>query len=156
MSNTCPECGTALRELLFSRYCPNEENHGTFKGIDRSVDNNRYGALLHSTPVVKPTFVPAPTVGGGRTGSSQTYHRRFKIAKHDFVLNAQTAMYYTWEIVLVPSVRMIGFTLTPPPGVSAYASGQHITNAGKAIEVTIVVETTNPTDMFVEFQAYLA
>jgi len=153
MSNTCPECKTELKELLFSRYCPNEENHGKKASHDCGI-------------VFKDDTVSGPAAGFKL--STNTWNLQSPlVAPHKIWLqqitflvtswrhNTQRRLFYNNAILYAPSAVISGHTIrSRDPDVLAYVSGQHISGTGKKTEITIVAEAPTPRDTVLELEVF--
>lgn len=143
MSNTCSECGTALKELLFSRYCPNEENHGTFKGIDKSVSNIRLSGFSNNTIVPGPA---PPVKTSPRFSPYKTWTVRVSVTQVQWLVTpGQPGWSHTYAIFYTPTTKIVSYTITPAhTGVVIFVSGQHVAGNSKQMEITVILETQNP------------
>lgn len=146
MSNTCPECKTELKELLFSRYCPNEENHGTFKGIDKSYSAPTAGFQLSKNTWGLPQSAPKPWTA---------WHQQITLQVANWTHNAQRRLFYANAILYAPSLVIANTTVrSNDPDVLVYISGQHRANSGKKTEITLVAEAPTPRDAVLELEVY--
>lgn len=137
----CDICGTELKELLFSRYCPNEDNHGKPAGTVVSVTVDKTNTITFSGP-------PSPGALWYTTpqGTLQSYSKNHDIKVTDWLYNAQKNEYYFPYVMVIPGRMLLSSSVhTSSSFASAYISGQHIKNKTHT-EITVVCVTKAPLD----------
>ncbi len=153
----CDTCGSELKELLFSRYCPNEDNHG--KKLDVTVG----GPVYTFTSTGKSTFAnpgtlqiqPLPagqtlrntqpaTPPPGQLPSIMSFSRMTTLVAGSWLFNVQSKDYYVYTILDIPGRMLISSTIdTDNAGVQAFISGQNIKNKTQT-EITVVCKALAP------------